>query len=198
MLDDNQKDAANFGRSQFKGKDDMGTHLHRWQVCGQSYTYNTLSLDLPLHDYVESHYVAVFFTFPLLLRHSCSLNGDICVDICRLIQFVALFLKGVYVLARRPAQLVLFLCLPSAFFLTFLIESAGGGSGSGTSGDALPTPLAGLGPCDTYANCIRVAFGPEDANTQRVMTTFSELNGLVYGTDVIPFPTVSLFVCMLT
>jgi hypothetical protein len=94
--------------------------------------------------------------------------------------------------------LVLFLCLPSAFFLTFLIERAGGGgSGSGVSGNALPTPLAGLGPCDTYTDCIRVAFGPEDANTQRVMTTFSELNGLVYGTDVLPFSTVSLFACML-
>jgi hypothetical protein len=110
--------------------------------------------------------------------------------VCRLIQFVALFLKGAYVLARRPAQLVLFLCLPSTFFLTFLIESAGRGSSSDASGNALPIPLVGLGKCDTYASCIRVAFGPEDANTQKVMTTFSELNGLVYGADVLPFPTV--------
>jgi hypothetical protein len=32
-----------------------------------------------------------------------------------------------------------------------------------------------------------VAFGPLDANTEMVMTTFSEMNGLTYGSDVLPF-----------
>lgn len=101
-----------------------------------------------------------------------------------------MFLKGACVLARRPLQLLLFLSIPSVFFLTFLIEAAGGGSGDSSVGNYPPAPLVGLGKCDAYHDCIRVVFGPEDANTQRVMTTFCELNGLTYGSEVLPFSTV--------
>jgi hypothetical protein len=107
----------------------------------------------------------------------------------RLVQFVVLFIKGAYVLARRPLQLLLFLLIPSTFFLAFLIEAAGGKSAEPAALDSPPAPLVGLGDCNSYSyhDCIRVAYGPEDANTERVMTTFSDLNGLEYGTDVLPF-----------
>lgn len=87
-------------------------------------------------------------------------------------------------------QLLLFLSIPSAIFLAFLIEAAGGGSSDSPSLNYPPDPLTGLGECRSYEKCIRVAYGPEDANTERVMTIFSELNGLDYGSEVLPFATV--------
>jgi hypothetical protein len=30
MHEDKPQEDANFGQSQFKGKDDLGSHLHRW------------------------------------------------------------------------------------------------------------------------------------------------------------------------
>ena len=91
-------------------------------------------------------------------------------------------------LFRRPLQLLLFLLLPSSFFLTFLIESAGTRSRD-EYGNVPPSTLSDLGECDAYKKCIRVAFGPADDITEEVMNTFCDINDLVYGTDVIPFPT---------
>lgn len=67
------------------------------------------------------------------------------------------------------------------------VESAGGGSNSASNDNSAPIPLSDLGECDTYKDCIRVAFGPVDANTESIMTTFSEINSLTYGSDVLPF-----------
>lgn len=76
------------------------------------------------------------------------------------------------------------------YVTTNSIESAGGSSGGGSSGNSPPTSLSDLGACDTYKNCIRVAFGPADSNTEAIMRTFSELNQLGYGSDVLPFASV--------
>lgn len=78
----------------------------------------------------------------------------------------------------------------SMFCSNCSIESAGDNSGSDSSGYSAPISLSGLGFCDTYKKCIRVVYGPADPNTDTIMQTFSEINDLNYGTDVLPFATV--------
>mmetsp|Transcript_32 Transcript_32/g.58 ORF Transcript_32/g.58 Transcript_32/m.58 type:complete len:1981 (-) Transcript_32:168-6110(-) len=111
------------------------------------------------------------------------------------IQFVALLLKNFLILIRRPVQLAVMLCLPSAVFFTFLIQRNGGDSDGNSSPPLYPAiPISDLGDCDVHygSKCVRVVYGPESEKTNDIMTTFSDINDLSFGSDVRGFETVDL------
>ena len=109
------------------------------------------------------------------------------------VQFTALVIKNFAVMIRRPAQLIVFLLLPSAVFLTFLLQNHEVNDNENSENVYPSIPVEDIGHCDVYydSKCTRVAYGPMDDTTVEVMNNFCELNGLVYGKDVKGFDTVS-------
>lgn len=108
------------------------------------------------------------------------------------VQFTTLLIKNFVVLYRRPLQLLIFLLLPSAVSLVFLMEMHSTSDSGGPSTLYGTTPLSDLGPCSSYyPSCVQVVYGPSSPLVDKVMETFSTNNGLDLGSDVRGFPTVS-------
>lgn len=135
--DDATDEQANFGKSQFRGKTDMASHLYRW-----------------------------------------------------LVQFLALSLKNLAIVIRRPLQLAIFLLLPSVIFMPFLVEESG--RGDNNSGDELypAIPIADLGECDAYygKDCVQIVYGPTSTLADELMLKISTENDLTLGKDIKGFP----------
>lgn len=112
------------------------------------------------------------------------------------IQFSALILKNFAVMFRRPLQLLVFILLPSAVFLTFLIQDHEKDSDGAPKETLYPAiPIEGIGSCDVYydSSCVRVAYGPKTTKTIQVMNNFCSLNDLDCDKDVKGFDTVRYF-----
>ena len=103
-------------------------------------------------------------------------------------QFFALLIKNYRVLMVKKSYLIVFLLIPSAITLTFMLEFSGGAAAVPT---VLPSvPVSGLGDCNAYftEECIRVVYAPSNTETDNIMSTFSTANGLTMNSDVISFP----------
>lgn len=106
------------------------------------------------------------------------------------VQYISLLIKNFLVMVRRPVQSSMFMLLPAAIVLVFLIEQ---NPSSSSSAVPITVPVDNLGECNVAhtSNCVRVVYSPESEITTPIMNRFSEINQLQVGKDVLPFSSIS-------
>ena len=94
------------------------------------------------------------------------------------------------ILSRRVFPLLLVIFLPAAALMIMFLGNKGVSSSSSSSQNYPSFPLQGLGPLDVdhKGAAVQVAFAPDTARYNAIMTDVAALNGLEFGTDVVGFP----------